>query len=115
MEENTNQEVNTTTTNTTTNAQTASNLKGLSIAGMVCGIVAVVFIWTGWFGLISGIAAIVLSSIALAKKAEGKGMAIAGLVTGIVAMVIALIVIIIAAAAVATVTSAASTYSYLLR
>lgn len=54
--------------------------KGLAIASMVLGIIAVL---TGLFylGAVLGILAIIFGAIALKKKV-GKGMAIAGIVTG---------------------------------
>ncbi|MBQ6381280.1 MAG: DUF4190 domain-containing protein [Clostridia bacterium] len=63
--------------------------KGLSIAGMVCGIVSLVFICTTWGSLIPAIVGVVLSAIGFskAKKAGVKsGMATAGIVTSCVAI-----------------------------
>ncbi|MES2630754.1 MAG: DUF4190 domain-containing protein [Patescibacteria group bacterium] len=54
---------------------------GLAIASMVVGIVAFVSGWIPFWGLLTGIAAIVLGVIAL-KKPTGKGFSIAGIVTG---------------------------------
>ncbi len=69
--------------------------KGLGIASMVCGIVAVVFCWTIYLGIICGIVALVLGIIALVKKAEGKGMSIAGVVTGAIGLVISVVFLIL--------------------
>ena len=67
--------------------------QGLSIAGMVLGIVGLVFSFGGCTavpGIICGIIGVVLSGIAFKKCGEGtqggKGMAIAGLATGIIAV-----------------------------
>jgi ABC-type dipeptide/oligopeptide/nickel transport system permease component len=69
--------------------------KGLGIASMVCGIVAVVFCWTIYLSIICGIVALVLGIIALVKKAEGKGMPIAGVVTGAIGLVISVVILIL--------------------
>lgn len=54
---------------------------GLAIAGMVCGIVALVLVCCLWpLGLILGITGLVLSIVALKKK-QSKGMSVAGIVT----------------------------------
>jgi uncharacterized membrane protein len=59
----------------------AGPTNGLAIAALVVGIVAIISGWIPFWGLIVGIAAIVLGILGL-RKAGGKGMAIAGLVTG---------------------------------
>lgn len=56
---------------------------GLAVAALVTGIVAVITGWVPFWGLLVGVAAVVLGILGL-KKATGKGMAIAGLVTGAV-------------------------------
>lgn len=54
---------------------------GLAIAGMVCGIVALVIVCCFWpFGIVLGIAGLILSIISLNKK-QSKGMSVAGIVT----------------------------------
>lgn len=58
--------------------------KGLSIAAMVLGIVAVVFCCVWYLSIPCAILAIIFGIIG--KKRDGKGMAIAGLVLGIVAI-----------------------------
>ena len=75
--------------------------KGLSIAGMVCGIVSLVLLCTSWFSLIPAVVGVVLSAIGYSKaKAVGaqKGMATAGIVTSTVAIGIDLIASIIVTA-----------------
>lgn len=76
--------------------------KGLGIASMVCGIVALAFCWAIYVGItiyvdiVCGIVALVLGIVALAKKAEGKGMSIAGVITGAVGLVISVAILIFA-------------------
>ena len=72
--------------------------KGLSIAGMVLGIIGLIFslaTCTWIFGIILCVIGLILSGVALNNckqgKADGKGMAIAGLVTSIVGIVWVLI------------------------
>ncbi len=77
-----------------------SSNNGLAVAALVVGIIALLFGWVVFFGLILGIVAIVLGIIGL-KKPEGKGMAIAGIVTGSIASLINLLVIIVVVAGVA--------------
>ena len=64
---------------------------GLCIAGMVCGILSLLFLCSSILSLVPAILGIVLSAVGLskAKKAGVKnGMAIAGLVTSSLALVI---------------------------
>lgn len=68
------------------------NYKPLAIAGMVCGIAGVVFVWfIVILGLILGIVGCALSGLSI-KKAQGRpnGMGIAGLVCSIVSLAIAI-------------------------
>lgn len=69
----------------------------LGLLGMIFGISAFVFIWVPFFNLCLAIAAVVLSSVGMAKgdKYRYKGFAIAGLACGIVAIIISLSVIIV--------------------
>jgi hypothetical protein len=71
-------------------AQGKSN--GFAIAGLVCGILAVILGWTIFFGGILAILAIVFSVLGLHKvKVDpalgGKGMALAGLICGIIGVI----------------------------
>lgn len=81
---------------------------GLGVGSLVCGIVSLVFAWTGilaLIGLAAGIVAIVLS--VRSKKQPGKsGMATAGLVTGIIGTVLSGIFVICALACAAAITDA---------
>lgn len=72
---------------------------GLATTALVLGIVAAVFGWTGPFGLVLAILAIVFAIIALVKK-QSKVKSIWGLVLGAVALITALIVISVANAVV---------------
>ena len=68
----------------------ANESKGLSIAALVIGIVAVVFGLVPVLGLVLGVLALVFGIIG-AKKRAGRGMAITGIVTGSVAIVVGII------------------------
>lgn len=65
--------------------------KGLSIAAMVLGIVAVVFCCVVYISIPCSILAIIFGIIG--KKRDGRGMAITGLVLGIVAIVLYILAI----------------------
>lgn len=82
-----------------------SNVNGLAIGSMVCGIISLPLIFTIFGGLVLGIVAIVLA--ANSKKQYGSsGYAVAGLVCGIISVIISAIVIIfffVAMAMVATI------------
>lgn len=67
----------------------ASN--GLATTALVVGIVAFCVGWTGPFGLLLAIVAVIFGIIALVKK-QSKGMGITGIVLGGLALVTALIV-----------------------
>lgn len=72
--------------------------KGFAVAGMVCGIVAVVMACCFFpVGLLCAIAGIILSIVAL-RKQQSKGMAIAGIITSAVAILLSIIMIIMTAA-----------------
>ena len=69
----------------------------MGIAGMVLGILAIVFVWIPWTGLIAVPLAAVGLPLSIAgfrnarRENTGAGMAIAGMVTNIVAAVIILL------------------------
>ena len=73
--------------------------KGLGIAGMVLGIVSLVFFFAYFIGIICSIIGLILSSVAWRKistgsaRPDGKGFAIAGFVTSIIAVVFYIILI----------------------
>ncbi len=79
--------------------------KGLTIAGLVLGIVAIIFAFIpgiGWLGWICGIVGIVLSAISISaskKAGEKNGMAVAGLVLSILSIAIGIILVMVACAA----------------
>lgn len=63
---------------------------GMSIAGMVLGIVSLVCRMRGWgivFSFVCGIVGIIFSALALKGNKPGRGMAIAGLVCSLVGTV----------------------------
>tara|TARA_Y100000748_G_C15358182_1_gene434604 strand:- start:38 stop:409 length:372 start_codon:yes stop_codon:yes gene_type:complete len=91
----------------TNTAPQAGPSKGLPIAGMVLGIVGLLFSFAGCtalFGLILCLVGVILSAIGMKKcndgTADGKGMAIAGLATSGVGILISIIVMVVFAAAV---------------
>jgi len=69
--------------------------KGMAIASMVLGIVALVLsCCVPYVPAILAIIAVILGGLSLAKKQGGKGMAIAGLVCGVIALIPSVMVII---------------------
>ncbi len=72
--------------------------KGFAIASMICGIASIVFCCLSYFGLILGIAGIVLGIVSKKKTTEGCDMALVGIITGAIGAVFALSMIIIVAA-----------------
>ena len=71
----------------------ASSTQGLAITSLVLGIVA---FFTGWipvWGLVVGGLAVVLGSVAIAKK-QSKSLAICGIVTGAIAAVTSVVVLV---------------------
>lgn len=71
--------------------------KGLSIASMVLGIIALVFFCFVYICIPCGIISIILGGVALATKKAGKGMAIAGLVCSIIGIAIYVICLLVGA------------------
>lgn len=74
-----------------------SQSKGLAIASMVLGIIALVFFCFVYVSIPCGIIALILGGVSIATKKPGKGMAIAGLVCGILAIVIYVICLLVGA------------------
>jgi hypothetical protein len=62
---------------------------GFCIAGMVFGIISIIFCC---FGFLPGLLGLIFSIISLAKKKQPKGCAIAGLITSIIGIILGLIV-----------------------
>lgn len=86
--------------------QGGSQSKGLAIASMVLGIVALVLsCCVPYLPIVLALLAVILGGVSLAKKMGGKGMAIAGLVCGIIGLVPALIVVISGGALIASLSS----------
>lgn len=68
---------------------------GLSVAGMVCGILSIVLCCCSkYLTLVLAVAGLSLSAYALAKDKPGKGMAIAGLICSIIGLAISLLMVI---------------------
>lgn len=70
---------------------------GVSIASLVCGIIALICCCATQFSIVLSIAAIVLGIFAIVKKYDGMGMAIAGIAVAVVAIVMSIIMVIIVA------------------
>jgi hypothetical protein len=69
-----------------TTSATQQKDSGIAITAMILGTLSI----TG-FGLILGIPAIVVASIALKNKAPGRNLSIAGLITGIIGTMLSLL------------------------
>ncbi|MBQ7955682.1 MAG: DUF4190 domain-containing protein [Lachnospiraceae bacterium] len=73
----------------------APQKKGMAIASMVLGILALVLsCCVPYLPVLLALIAVILGGISLAKKQGGKGMAIAGLVCGIIGLIPSILVII---------------------
>lgn len=72
-----------------------SSTPGLSIAGMVCGILSLITCCFYYIGLPLAILGLIFSIIGMKRNANGKGMAIAGIVTSAIALAIIVILLII--------------------
>ena len=71
---------------------------GMAVAGMVLGIISLVFFWGHIFCWIPGILAIIFSALGLKKSkvvGKGRGMAMAGLITSIIGIVLSIVFLII--------------------
>lgn len=73
----------------------ADKTPGLSIAGLVLGIISIVFSCCGCFSVAFGIAGLIMSIIGNSKKKTSAGTA--GLICSIVGIVLSLILIIVSA------------------
>lgn len=84
----------------------APRADGMCVAGMVLGIVALVFFWFPILSIVLGVLAATFGAVGMSNVNKnpglktGAGMGIAGLVCGIIAVIIAVIIIIIAASVV---------------
>lgn len=67
---------------------------GMSVAGMVCGILSLVLCCCSpYVSLILAVVGLALSAYAMSKDKPGKGMAIAGLVCALIGLILSLLVI----------------------
>lgn len=74
-----------------TNTPPQKNRKGLCIAALVLGIVALVFCCVWFISIPCGILAVIFGILGI--KTPDKGMAIAGLVTGSIGLAISIVII----------------------
>ena len=86
-------------------APAAGSGKGLAIASLVLGIVALCLCCIWFLSIPAAIVGVILGVIALKKQTPGRGMAIAGLIMSIIGCVLAIIFIVIAIVAVNEATS----------
>lgn len=84
------------------NTQNTQPSKGLSIASMVLGIIALVLFCIPYVCIPCGLIGLILGGVALATKKAGKGMAIAGLVCSIIGIAIYVICLIAGASLLAS-------------
>lgn len=77
---------------------------GFCVAGMVLGIIALVFCWIPIFAIVMGVLAIIFGGIGVGNVNKnpgmktGSGMGVAGLITGIIALIVAVVIWIVVAA-----------------
>ena len=62
----------------------------IATASLICGILAIPGVFTVWFGVIFGVAAIALAIISRLNKGKFEGGAVAGITLGIVFVIISL-------------------------
>ena len=74
--------------------QGTGGMVGISVAGMVSGILSLLCCCFPYFSMLLGIAALVLGFISLKNRYDGKGMAIAGMVCGGIGTFLAILFII---------------------
>ena len=81
-----------------TTTAAADQPKGMAIASMVLGIVAVVLLCVAWISVPAAIVGLILGIVArkkvVAGEAGGQGMATAGIVLSIIALIIVIILLI---------------------
>lgn len=67
---------------------------GMAIAGLVMGILTLVFCWVPFVGFILGLLGLIFSIVGIAKKDGGaKGAAIAGLVLTLIGAIVSIVVV----------------------
>lgn len=68
---------------------------GLAVAGLVCGVIGLVFFWTFWLGIILGILGVIFGAIAMSRARAwampGRGMGLAGVICGGVAILFSIV------------------------
>jgi hypothetical protein len=78
-------------------APPAGPRNGLGIAALVIAIIALVFVWSVFGGIIGGIVAVIIGFLGYGRAKRGEatngGVAIAGIVLGFVAIIVSLVFI----------------------
>jgi Domain of unknown function (DUF4190) len=78
-------------------APPAGPKNGLGIAALVIAIIALVFVWSVFGGIIGGIVAVIIGFLGYGRAKRGEatngGVAIAGIVLGFVAIIVSLVFI----------------------
>jgi hypothetical protein len=77
---------------TTTGKKEKVDGGGISIAGFILSLLALVFCWIPFLGLALAVLGIIISAMGMQKGRSFKGLAIAGLIISIVAVIPALII-----------------------
>ena len=71
---------------------------GMAVAGLVCGIIGLVFFWFPILGMVLAVLGIIFGGVGISRANSGapnKGLAIAGLVCGVVAIALYVIIILV--------------------
>ncbi len=71
------------------------NLRGISIAAMIVGIIGVVISFVPWYGFPAALAALVLGIIGLVKHAPHRSMSVAGVILGGAGILLGMIFLIV--------------------
>ena len=69
-------------------SQKGNGMIGISIAGMVCGIISILSCFLVIFNFILAVPGLIFSIVALVKNYNGKGMAIAGVICSAIGMIL---------------------------
>ena len=70
--------------------------KNLAICSLVLGILAIVFSFLPYIGIILALIALPQGIVSLVQKRPGKGLAIAGIITGILLSILFILVYVVA-------------------
>jgi hypothetical protein len=76
---------------------------GMAVAGLVLGLIGLVFCWVAIIGWLIGLLGIIFGAVGISKAnrigGKGKGMAIAGLATGLAGIIIGILLYVVIFAA----------------